>query len=113
MKKFDKQAAQGDLLITKIEKLPAGVKTKAVKGEVILAHSETGHHHAINAGPGIVEFIGSSNPLVSFMKVKKQPVELKHHRPFDTHESFEIGPGLYEVRRQRESTPEGWQIVAD
>ena len=52
MKTFDKQAAQGDLLITKIDKLPAKVKkAESDGGKFILAHSETGHHHTVLEQP--------------------------------------------------------------
>jgi hypothetical protein len=38
---------------------------------------------------------------------------VEHLRSFDTHESISIGPGNYEIRRQRENAPEGWRRAAD
>ena len=38
---------------------------------------------------------------------------LEHHRSIDTHEALEIKPGIYEIRRQREYTPQGFRRVAD
>jgi hypothetical protein len=34
-------------------------------------------------------------------------------RSFDTHETLNIPPGIYEVRRQREYVPEGWRKAQD
>lgn len=114
MKTFENCAAQGDLLIRRIDSLPDGVKPmKAEKGKFILAHSETGHHHVVAKKPGIECFMGE-DPLVSYMKVIDQTeTTLEHLRNFDTHESILVKGGTYEIRRQREYTPEGWRRVAD
>jgi hypothetical protein len=34
-------------------------------------------------------------------------------RPHDTHESYRLTPGVYEVRQQREYVPEGYRRAAD
>lgn len=114
MKTFDNCAAQGDLLIRRIDKLPEGLtKVKAEKGGFIVAHSETGHHHVIARKPGVEVFNGSDT-LVSYLKVIDQTeTTLEHLRNFDTHESILVKGGTYEIRRQREYTPEGWRRVVD
>jgi hypothetical protein len=54
---------------------------------------------------------------VSYLEVIKATdateVLLRHLRQQDTHETLKIAPGIYEVRRQREYTPEGWRRAAD
>lgn len=111
MKKFQKQAAQGDVLITRIDALPDDVaEAKPENGQFIVGHSETGHHHAV-AERGVQMFRGD-NPLVMFLVVT-EPTALEHHRAWDTHEALEVTPGTYEVRNQREYSPEGWRRVAD
>jgi hypothetical protein len=50
--------------------------------------------------------------MVAWIKVNR-PVALEHLRPHDTHEPIMFTPGVYEVRRQREHMPEGWQQVQD
>lgn len=112
MKTFDKQAAQGDLLITEIESLPADVTELRADGEYhIVAHSETGHHHVVAANAA--RAYRGDNPMVMFLVVSRTTA-LEHHRSFDTHESLELKSGIiYEIRRQREYTPEGWRRVAD
>jgi hypothetical protein len=117
MKTFTNQAAQGDLLIRRIDKLPHNVKAiKAEAGQYIVAHSETGHHHVIAECPG-VELYGSDDPLVSYLRVidatEQTEALLEHLRSWDTHESIKIGAGTYELRRQREHTLEGWRRVED
>lgn len=114
MKQFQDQAAQGDLLIRRIGKLPDGVtEVKPEKGNYVLAHSETGHHHVVADRPGVQVFNGGDS-LVSYLTVIDQvEVTLEHLRNFDTHEALVINGGTYEIRRQREYTPEGWRRVAD
>lgn len=117
MRTFQTQAAQGDLFIRRINALPAGLKPMAVEaGKYIVAHSETGHHHVIEARPNVVVF-DTDDPLVSYLQVIEatdaMETVIKHLRSFDTHESIKVGPGNYEIRRQREYTPEGWRRAAD
>ena len=114
MKTFNNCAAQGDLLIRRIDKLPKNIKPiSAENGKFILAHSETGHHHSILERPG-VEYFSGDDPLIAYLRViDSVEIVLEHERTFDTHESLLIKGGTYEIRRQREYTPEGWRRVAD
>lgn len=117
MKTFTKQAAQGDLFLRRIDKLPAGVKPmKSEAGAFIVAHSETGHHHVIKERPGVQVFT-TDDPMVSYLQVVKATeateVLLEHLRGHDTHETIAIPPGIFELRRQREASPEGWRRVED
>lgn len=113
MKKFKNQAAQGDVLIRRVAELPANATPQPDTSYHIISHSETGHHHSITAPPSVVQLFGSGNPLVSYMRVKSRPVELKHERSFDTHDTLELDEGIYEIRRQKEWAPEGWRRVMD
>lgn len=117
MQTFKNQAAQGDLYIRRITAIPAAAKPmKAEKGHFIVAHSETGHHHVIAERPGVQVFT-TDDPLVSYLRVieatEATEALLEHLRSFDTHETIAIPPGEYELRRQREYTPEGWRRVED
>lgn len=117
MKTFKNQAAQGDLLIRRIDKLPAGIQAmKPEGGNFIVAHSETGHHHVIAERSGVSVYT-SNDPLVSYLQVieatEQAETLLRHLRGHDTHETIAISPGIYELRRQREYTPEGWRRVED
>lgn len=118
MKTFIKSAAQGDLLIRRIESLPANVKSvKAENGQFILAHSETGHNHVVLERPCVKSYADPNDPLVAYLEVIQNEeawdVVLEHLRSYHQHESIKIEPGIYEIRRQREYTPEGWRRVQD
>ena len=117
MKTFVNCAAQGDLRIQRIEKLPQGVKrVEAEKGVYVVAHSETGHSHVIAERSNVTLYSGD-NPMVSYLEVLEATdateILLEHLRSFDTHETIKLPVGTFEIRRQREYTPEGWRRVED
>lgn len=105
-KRFQDVAAQGDCFIERIADLPDGLKQAAPEdGHYIVAHSETGHHHVIEANPDRVKmFDDPSDQLTAYLQVIADDVHLEHKRSFDTHEALNPAPGLYRVRRQREYT---------
>jgi hypothetical protein len=114
---FKNQAAQGDLLIRRVKAIPANLKAASVdNGTFIVAHSETGHNHVIDVHPN-VKVYDTEDPLLSYLEVIEAAdateTLLRHLRGHDTHETISIPPGVYELRRQREYTPEGWRRAAD
>ena len=121
MKTFDKIGAQGDMMLLRVDALPDGLTPIApTDGMHVLAHSETGHNHVVLDRPTVKLFSAmddlralTEGAVPAYLVVEEEPVELKHLRDFDTHESVEIKPGIYEVRRQREYTPEGFRRAAD
>jgi len=115
MKTFEKCAAQGDLMLFKVDALPDGlVKAKPEGGKYILAHSETGHHHTVMDRPDVVLHEDPIDPLRAFLDVRASDIKIEHERSFDTHETINPkSPGIYEIRRQREYTPEGYRRAAD
>lgn len=113
MKTFDKFAAQGDMMLIRIATLPSdAIEQPPVNGRHTLTHSETGHDHVVLERSGIRMF-KAMDEFRAYLSVEGEPAELKHLRDFDTHESIQINPGIYEVRRQREYTPEGFRRAAD
>lgn len=110
----EKPVAQGDLLIRKIDSLPDNVLPAPPEdGMHILAHSETGHHHAVKEGKGVEHYRAANDNLVAYLVVNNESAELEHMRSFDTHESYRLPPGIYELRRQIESGLEGFRVVTD
>lgn len=111
MRTFKNMAFQGDLCLRRIETIPmAAQRVDLVDGRHVVAHSETGHHHTI---PSDVElWRDPGDDMVCFLRCES-PALLEHHRGYDQHEAIQIGPGTYELRRQREYTPEGWRRVED
>jgi hypothetical protein len=117
MKTFLNSAAQGDVHFTRRDALPLGLKAvDAVKGQIVVTHSETGHNHVMvldraDDMPAVQMFTGD-DPLIAWLQVNR-PTALEHLRPHDTHEPIMFAPGVYEVRRQREYSPEGFRRVED
>lgn len=115
MKTATRQCAQGDVLFRRVKAVPKGFERAKDKGQIVVAHSETGHHHAIDSN-GVVRF-DAGNPLVCYLVMESvEHADVVHHREWDTHETVRLGGGIgaiWEVRRQREHTPDGWRRVAD
>lgn len=117
-KTFKQTCAQGDVYFRRVPAVPANATAvTAVAGELVVAHSETGHHHVMvldrkRGKPAVEMFSSQDNPLISWLRVNR-PTTLVHRRPFDTHAPILFAPGIYEIRRQREHSPEGWRRVQD
>jgi hypothetical protein len=115
MKAIKNIGAQGDVLFRKVASVPKEAKKVERKGPMVVAHSETQHHHVVEDPCAMFEVPGNS--LVAYLQLEgADGVAVVHQRPWDTHETLRLlgKPGdVFEVRRQREWTPEGWQRVAD
>lgn len=112
MKRFKKYAAQGDIFITKIAALPAGVVPVVPEGgRIIVTHSETGHHHVMTATRTKAYKLPDS--IMDIFLAVEEGDTLEHLRPSDTHEPIFFEKGIYHVRRQREYTPQGFRRVED
>jgi hypothetical protein len=121
MKEIKTAAAQGDVIIRKVKALPSGTKETPRNGSIVVSHSETGHHHVVrDEGVRCFEIETPTSPeqsLVCYLQMGDScSFDLEHLRDYDTHETlrFKGKPGdVFEVRRQREHTPEGWRRVQD
>lgn len=112
MKTFKLMAAQGDMLLIKRDKLPDNIQgANPENGYHIVAHSETGHNHVIDANKAQL-LIDKTNAFIAYLNVL-EPCEIEHLRSNDTHESIRVDKGVYEIRRQREYTPEGYRRAQD
>lgn len=113
MKKITTMGAQGDVLFLRVGTLPEGLTRAVPSGDnhVVVAHSETGHHHFLEAVPGVRHYI-SSDPLTAYLTLEETS-DVIHARPFHTHETLQLEPGVWKVIRQREYTPSGYQRVED
>jgi len=110
---IENQAAQGDVMFRRIEALPTDAQpVEAINGEFVVAHSETGHNHVVMERPSVKMF-SAMDEFRSYLVVTDEPAKVEHQRSFDTHQTFALSPGVWEVRRQREYTPEGFRRAAD
>jgi hypothetical protein len=99
-KSFTVQAAQGDVLLRRVDQIPSSAKEKKFVSGVVVAHSETGHHHSFAKNCGVTYF-ETNDPTVAFLRVDSASL-LEHHRSFDTHAAILFSPGNYELRRPTE-----------
>lgn len=113
MKTFSKIAAQGDFLIIKIDELPKDITPVRSEGDKFtIAHSETGHNHVMDATNVKAFELKKPDIYQMFLQID-EPTPIEHLRSFDTHEPILVPPGNYEIRRQREYTPEGFRRAQD
>lgn len=102
---------QGDIMFMRIEKIPETAKEQKRTGVIVVAHSETGHHHTIDADDA-VHYEASDDLLTCYLQLESDATVV-HNRPWDTHAPITLKSGKWMGRRQREYTPEGWRRVAD
>ena len=123
--KIMKIFAQGDLLFVKVNIDGNNVKfdgtteitisseiERKQDGRLIVGHSETGHHHYIQASPNIAMLFGTNDPMTSVLRIKQETL-LRHDRPSHPHAEIPMPIGDYVIRRQQEQRPEGWRKVVD
>ena len=97
--------------------LPPGAKKVEPDSQnrLLVAHSESGHHHYIDGGSAVL--YETPNPLVKYLQVEMDSYSLlRHAKPVtakDRHTTQKIPGGLHRINIQRESTPEGWRQVQD
>lgn len=115
MKTFSNIAAQGELRFIRLAdsyEIPSNAeKIEPEHGRVIVGHSETGHHHVMEADRTTLYRLPGS--ILDCLMVVEKPDVLTHLREFDTHEPIFFEPGKYKVTTAREYTPEGWRRSAD
>lgn len=117
MKTVNMLGAQGDVLFRRIDKLPEGLVQMRPQAEgYVVAHSETGHHHTVSPLEAKLFDRAQRDPMICYLQLASEHVDVVHHRPHDTHETLRLVGGVgavYEVRRQEEYTPQGWRRVED
>ncbi|CAN7496207.1 hypothetical protein LJR231_003484 [Phyllobacterium sp. LjRoot231] len=113
MRTFHTIAAQGELRFVRTdEAIPANAITvEPVNDKVIVGHSETGHHHIMDAGCVTMHRLPDS--IMDCLLVVTDTTALEHLRTFDTHEPLIFEKGTYRVTTAREHTPEGWRKTID
>jgi len=101
---------QGDVLLIRCARIPEGEPVPREHGRIVLAHGEaTGHAHAlVDDEAAFTETRPAKGAPRRYLRLVK-PARLFH----DEHSPIELPPGRYEVRRQREYTPDDIRTVAD
>ena len=118
MKVATRIVAQGDCLFVRVGKLPGDTVLDPAAGRIVVAHSETGHDHVAESRSARLHH-AKGDPLTDYLVFGDTDVvgiDIVHLRSWDTHETVRLlgQPGdVWQVRRQREWTPEGWRRVED
>lgn len=108
-----KMAAQGDVIFRRVSSIPDGAVEQKRDADLVVAHSETGHHHSIHDREVKLFEKAERDAFICYLAVECEVANVVHHRPFDTHKTIGLTKGFWEVRRQREHTPEGFRRVED
>lgn len=124
-----KPVAQGEVLIWMKKYAPdavikgmAALKLSPMPLEndrLILGHSETGHHHVLEAEKPNVHVSKAAQALIdsandTFVELRlAEDCKLVHLRGHDTHGGFVLPAGEYIRGLREEQTVEGWRRVAD
>lgn len=99
--------AQGEIVIIKIDALPAGIETRPVahtaKGWII-AHSESGHHHVLTGGEVMERMDNIPAGMQVLYALLDAPASLVQDAPIP-HEGYDLPAGVYEFRIAREFDP--------
>lgn len=106
MREIINSGAQGDVLFLRVDEIPGNATVIKHEKEIVVAHSETGHHHSIDAA-GVIHF-DIKDPLICYLRIDGDHADVVHHRSHDTHETIRLPRGFWQVRRQREYTPDDW-----
>lgn len=106
---------QGDVMLRRVDALPTGtVPVAPESGVYIVTHSETGHNHVVAERPTVTMYRLPQEVYEAFIVVEgDEPAVVEHQRSFDTHAPLTLPPGVYQIKRQREYTPEGYRRAAD
>lgn len=100
--------AQGEVTIIKIDCIPASSQTKPAternsKGQVIISHSESGHHHVVTGGE-VLERIDAPDGMQQFYAIFTNAEKLVQDAP-TPHGHYDLPAGIYEFRVAREYDP--------
>lgn len=106
-------------LLEKLGTLKNLQELKLENGQLIVAHSESGHHHVLEPVDKSVSIskaasllIDSTNELIGEI-ILSQECALMHGRSNDNHQAYIFPTGEYIRVIDEESTPEGWKRVVD
>jgi hypothetical protein len=107
-KENDMLLRQGDILIQKVEEIPAGAQ--ALKRLILAAGSATGHRHRIKERKSARAYaVVSPEKQELFLEVTADEATLVHPE----HDSIALAKGVYRIWRQREHTEWGNRYVID
>ena len=101
--------AQGEIYVRKLDQAPAELVAfdeKNARGEWIISHSESGHHHLLEAdGVTVMERKANAPAGVQVLiAIVENPSRL-YQDAGNAHEAHDLSSGIYEMRIAREYDP--------
>lgn len=106
---MNKAIRHGEIMLVPVSDIPGG-KTAEHK-KFVVGHSETGHHHVLEAAPHQVFTVTETDKKELFFRLF-QPTKLVHKKATDRHKDLTIAPGLYKRFHDTEYDP-FQQIIRD
>lgn len=92
----------GEMWFDPIDSMPKG-KTVSCK-LYIAGHSETGHHHVLEAKSEF-EVLEPKDKKLDRAVLLKEVTKLFHQKTFDVHETKYLAPGAYKIYKKTEYDP--------
>lgn len=99
---MSKRIIHGENAIMPVEKVPEGLEWHT-ETKTIIGHSESGHHHLLEAAKGTEYEVAELNGVLYLRLMGKARVI--HKKSFDIHETVILDPGIYEVKHKLEYDP--------
>jgi len=101
--------AQGEITIIKIDALPVGLETRPAtqrnsKGQIIISHSESGHHHVVTGGEVLERTSNVPAGMAILYAMFDKPESLIQDAQVP-HGGYDLPAGTYEFRIAREFDP--------
>ena len=90
----------GELYLLPVSKVPKGKSSE--HSMFVLAHSETGHNHVLQAEPKTTFTVTEVGDAVERFLSVSAPVKLVHQKTFDVHQTRVLAPGDYRVYYKQE-----------
>ena len=98
------QYRQGDVLFIDCPALPDGLKKR--EGAVVALGEATGHSHRFDDTSAVALYDAPDGLMYADVKTETKIVH-------EEHGPISFRPGVYQIRRQREYTPQAPRIVWD
>jgi len=98
----------GEVILKKVKSIPKGAKLIEEGQKIIVGHSESGHHHVLEAEHGVTikmyEIDGKT-----YLDLPSK-VDLVHQKSAESHGTQTFAPGIY-IREIRQSYSYGERIM--
>ena len=103
-KTFKERAIRhGEIVITPVDKLPDGLERVEVGSQIIIGHSESGHHHVAVCDTDGLTLLRPAGADDQGLYLQVEGVaRIEHLKPYDRHETKSIQPGYYFVNTKEQ-----------